>query len=242
MSLVSLMMPAYNTARFLEQAVDSVKSQTYANWELIIVDDGSTDGTWDLASKAASADHRIKAYRNDENLGIARTRFTAASHAAGEFIGHIDSDDILVTTALEEMVSAFQRDPDVMLLYSDMNQIGPNGEFQFYGQSPDFNQGALHQHGWRHFGMYRRDVLKRIHGYNINLRGCEDGDLFMQIAEKFKCARVPKVLYHYRYHGGNFTSKIKGCAQCPDRIICNYVRVWCRSAGYDPVTFKKIGN
>jgi hypothetical protein len=100
----------------------------------------------------------------------------------------------------------------VGLIYSDLAQIGEKGEHQLYSDSKTFDPNTLHQHGWRHFGMYRRKVMDHIDGYNDKLiSACEDGDLFMQIAEKYPIARLPKVLYLYRAHSANNSNNNKKC-------------------------------
>jgi len=240
-TLVSLLMPAYNSARYIKYAVDSVRNQTYENWELVIVDDCSDDGTWEIAKMMSTYDSRIKAYQNPENLGIVKNRNRAYSLSTGDLVGHFDNDDILERYSLDEMVRAFDQLPDVMLIYTDLAQIGEKGEHQLYSESKTFDPNVLHQHGWRHFGMYRRKVMDHIDGYNEKLvSGCEDGDLFMQIAEKFPIARLPKVLYLYRAHPGNNSNNNKKCESCEERPVCNYVRVWSKTAKYDPITFKPL--
>ena len=239
--LVSLLMPAYNSARYIKYAVDSVLKQTYENWELIIVDDCSDDGTWEVAYMLSTYDSRIKAYRNEENLGIVKNRKKAYTLSTGDLVGHLDNDDILERYSLDEMVRSFDQLPNVGLIYSDLAQIGEKGEHQLYSESKTFDINVLHQHGWRHFGMYRRKVMDVIDGYNEKLvSACEDGDLFMQISEKFPIVRLPKVLYLYRAHSGNNSANNKKCESCEERPVCNYMRVWSKSAKFDPITFKPL--
>ena len=238
---MSLMMPMRNTVQFVKAAVDSVLAQTYKNWELIIVDDASDDGSYELASALALKDPRIKLHKNDLKLGIAKNRRRAAELCTGEFIGHIDSDDMLERWALEEMFSVFNSKPDVALAYSDFAQVDIKGKIEHYSASHDYDPNILHRHGWRHFGVYRRSVYDVTQGFNIKLlNGCEDGDLFMQIAEKFQCYRIPKVLYYYRSHSTNTTRTMKKCEDCTQRMECNYMRVWAKAANYDPITFTPL--
>ena len=239
--LVSLIMPMHNTVQFVKAALDSVLRQTYANWELVVVDDDSSDGSYELASILAVGDQRIRVCKNDTNLGIAKSRHKAVGLCHGEFVGHIDSDDMLERWALEEVLQVFNAKPDAGLVYSDFAQVDTKGKVEHYSASLDFDANTLHRHGWRHFGMYRKSAYDAVEGFNTKLlRGCEDGDLFMQIAEKFPCHRVPKVLYYYRNHGANTTLTMKKCDGCTQRMECNYMRVWAKSANYNPVTFKPI--
>jgi len=237
--LVSILMPAYNTVAYIKWAIESCQSQTYRNWELIIVDDGSTDGTLELAWVLQKKDKRIKVFANESNLGINKTRQRTAKLATGDFFAHLDSDDMLERWALEEMLYTFKQKPDVMLIYSDLVQVSRKNEVEFYGASPTFDRQKLHQHGWRHFGMYRRLVMKYIDGYNDKLvSACEDWDLFMQIAVKFPIRRLEKPLYLYRNHGENNSHKNLKCQTCPSNPDCNYIRVWAASLNYDQRTLE----
>lgn len=239
--LVSILMPAYRSPQYIKHAIDSVVNQTYGNWELIIVDDCSGDGTWEIAKMLSMQDSRIKVHQNETNIGVVKNRAKAYTLSVGDLIGHLDNDDLLERYALEEMVRAFVQFNDVMLFYTDLAQISAEGKHQLYSESKTFDPHALHQHGWRHFGVYRRSVMNSIEGYNEKLiSGCEDGDLFMQIAEKFVVVRIPKILYFYRAHPGNNSAKNKKCVSCEERMVCNYMRVWSKSANYDPITFKPL--
>ncbi|MBF0243523.1 MAG: glycosyltransferase family 2 protein [Desulfamplus sp.] len=234
-------MLAYNNVSYLKAAIDSIKEQTYQNWELLISDDCSSDGTWELASTLSNHDERIKVYKTYQNIGVVKNRKIAYSYATGDFVCHVDADDMVERWALEEMLIAFDKSPDVMLIYSDMAQIGQRGEHQLYSASKNFDKNRLYQHGWRHLGMYRKSVMDSIEGYNEKLvSACEDGDLFMQIAEKYPCQRLAKPLYFYRSHGNNSSSKNKHCSNCSERAVCNFIHVWAKSANYDPITFTPL--
>lgn len=246
--LVSLLMAAYNTVGFVAAAIKSVQAQTHDNWELLIQDDGSTDGTYELACALAAADPRIKVETNGRNLGVNLTLKAVASRATGDFHAHFDSDDLLERYAIEETLREFERHPKVMLIYSDMAQIARDGDLhsyqiENYSASFNFDPNALYNCGWRHFGMYRAEVKKHIHGYNEKLSivpGCGDGDFMMQIVEKFPAKRLPKVLYYYRNHGTNISRKIGKCEECPANPGCNYIRVWAKSAGRDQRTLQPL--
>jgi len=239
--LVSILMPSFNTVAYIKWAIESCQAQTYRNWELIIVDDGSTDGTYELACVLQKKDKRIQVYSNGANLGINKTRQATAKYAKGQFYAHLDSDDMLERWALEEMLYAFNKKPDVMLIYSDLVQISKKNDVESYSASPTFNMKTLHKHGWRHFGMYRSKVLESIQGYNdliSYIPTCEDGDLFMQIAEKFPIYRLQKILYFYRNHGDNNSSQKPKCEECKANPDCNFIRVWAASLNYDQRTLK----
>lgn len=238
---VSIIMLTYNSVAYIKTAIASVRAQQYPDWELIISDDGSEDGTWELVQVLAAQDPRIRASQNPQRLGIVRNRAAASDLCRGEFRAHLDGDDALEPWSIATMIEAFARSPGIQLFYSDLAQIDRWGAVELYSASRTFDRQRLHQHGWRHFGMYRAAVLDHIAGYNTQLiSACEDGDLFMQIAEHWPSGiqRLPRVLYNYRNHGANTVSQNKTCSTCEERPVCNYVRVWAASAGYDVATFQ----
>jgi len=104
MSRVSIITPAYNAAPYLAETVKSVQSQTYQDWEMIIVDDCSKDDTYEVAKRFAEEDSRIKVMRNSKNSGVAVTRNNALEVASGEYIAFLDSDDIWLPEKLEKQV------------------------------------------------------------------------------------------------------------------------------------------
>lgn len=245
---VSLLMAAYNNAGYIKAAIDSVLRQTYLNWELVIVDDGSTDGTFELALALAQNEPRIRVFTNGKNKGYNSTMIRLSELAEGDLWAHFDSDDMLEKYALEEMVDAFKSNPHVALIYSDFAQIARIGNInkysvESYSASPNFNPDELYHHGWRHFGMYRSSVMKEIQGYNphlVDVNGCSDGDLFMQIVEKYPAMRLPKVLYFYRNHGANISKNNNKCETCPANPNCNYIRVWAKAANRDQRTLQPL--
>ena len=239
--LVSLLMLGYNSVQYIKAAITSVKLQTYPYWELVFVDDGSTDGTWELAEKLAESDARIKVYRNPRNLGIVHNRQKALEYSVGDFIGHVDNDDILERRALEEMIRAFQEHPKEMLIYSDYGQINAEGDITGYVATKQYKVDDAATHGWRHFTVYRRRVHQHFGGYNLKLiSACEDGDLMARVGEKFGALRLPRVLYYHRSHGKNAGLTNKKCETCEERPVCNFIRVWGKAVKYDHITYQPL--
>ena len=127
MPLVSVVMPSYNKKRFVEETIHSVAGQTYPNWELIIVDDCSTDGTYECLQRLAAADSRIRLYRNEENLGAAKTRNRCLDLASGDYVALLDSDDLWLPEKLErQMLVAKETAADI--IYCSYSIIGESGE------------------------------------------------------------------------------------------------------------------
>lgn len=124
--LVSVIMPAYNAEKYIEEAVRSVLSQTYTNWELLILDDGSTDRTVELAEKLSNADPRIRLLRDPQNMGVAQTRNRGFDLAEGKWAALLDSDDVWHSDKLEKQLDAAQRSGADMIYcsYSMMDADG----------------------------------------------------------------------------------------------------------------------
>ena len=118
--LFSVLMANYNNARFIEAAIESVRTQTYQNWELVIVDDASTDQSWDIISRYSKADDRIKIYRNEFNLKVGATKARCVQMATGEICGILDPDDQINPDAIQTMVLAYQTHPGCSLVSSDL--------------------------------------------------------------------------------------------------------------------------
>lgn len=124
--LVSVVMPAYNAEKYLEAAVNSVLNQTYWNWELILIDDGSSDNTINIAKKLVKKDNRIKLIFNPENLGVSATRNKGINLAQGNWIAFLDSDDIWKDSKIEKQIS-FAKEKNVDFIFSGVCYIAENG-------------------------------------------------------------------------------------------------------------------
>lgn len=119
--MVTVIMPAYNCERFLEEAVESVKAQTYREWELLIIDDCSTDNTKEIAEKLADNDRRIRTIHNKENIGVSKTRNRGIQEAVGDWIAFLDSDDVWEPEKLERQLKlTADRDADIVYCSYDL--------------------------------------------------------------------------------------------------------------------------
>lgn len=140
--LISIVMPAYNASKFIEAAVSSVKAQTYENWELIIVDDRSSDDT--PAMIDAMQSEKIRVFHNPENMKTARTRNFAVSQAKGEWIALLDSDDAWTEDKLQKQVELLNRTPEAVLLFTGsafMDEEGKRKDFILHApEKIDFNE------------------------------------------------------------------------------------------------------
>jgi len=200
---VSIVMPCYNAAARLPQSVASVLSQTFADWELIAVDDGSTDDT--LSWLQARTDPRLRVH-TQPNRGVSATRNVALGLARGQYIAFLDADDTWAPTFLATLFAALQARPDAVLTYCGWQNIGlpgPRGE-PFI--TPDYETPAKRETlfaGCRwpiHAAMTKRDAILAAGGFDANLKNAEDYALWLEVAGNTTIVRVPEVLAYYHFH------------------------------------------
>jgi len=224
--LVTIMMPTKNRAQFIMDAIISMLNQSYYNWELIILDDCSTDNTETIVKSVSEFDKRVRYFRNSEPLNsIPKSRNKILELSRGDLIGHLDDDDLLREDAIEKTVSEFLLDPKIALVYSDFLVVDENKNVVHEDIGIDFDRNKLPWMGFRHFTIYKKNVAKTF-GFNENVNGCEDGDLFMQIAKEFDCKHIPEFLYLYRSHRTNFGHERHKCEECNSQNMCNFFRIW----------------
>lgn len=125
--LISVIMPAYNADRFITAAIQSVISQTYSNWELLILDDGSVDRTCEIARQFALKDERIRLLENEKNMGVARTRNRGFDLCKGSYVALLDSDDVWHADKLEKQLACLQ-ESGADFAYSSYSIVDVHGE------------------------------------------------------------------------------------------------------------------
>lgn len=223
---VSIIMPARNAEKFIDQAINSFLKQDYKNKELIIVDDASADKTAFIAEQYVKKYSNIRLVKNKQQLGIPKTRNIALHKANGKYIGHLDADDLLKKHALKIAVKTIEKEK-AALVYSGYNIIDQNNkETGKRVLARHFDRKKLHLLGWQHFGLYKKSVAMNVGGFNEKLITCSDGDLFMKIAQKYKCTRINDYLYYYRIHKHNIGHTRPECFDCTKQKVCEYFGVW----------------
>jgi len=133
--LVSIVTPAYNAHRFIGECIESVIAQSYQNWELIIVDDSSTDDTVDIIQQYVNRDYRIILFSNETNLGVSSSRNIAIKEAKGNYIAFLDSDDIWLENKLEMQIRLMESQ-NIPITYSDYDTIDEDGYVTGHFKSP----------------------------------------------------------------------------------------------------------
>src|SRR5205814_2018240 len=198
---VTIVTPVFDTpVAWLEDCVESVRNQVYEKWELILIDDNSTDA--DLLKflpELAARDERIILTRSDRRGGISAASNRGLEMAKGEWIGLLDHDDLLEPDALFQHVKWLQDHRDADLIYSDEDKLTEDGlDAPIFKPdwSPDY---FLSCNYICHFTIVRADVLKQVGGFRPEFDGAQDYDLFLRIIERTsRIDHVPRVLYHWR--------------------------------------------
>jgi len=205
----SVLMANYNNADFLEEAIKSVLSQTYPYWELIIVDDISTDNSIEII-KSYLKDNRIKLIIHETNMGYGGALKTAADNTSNDVLAILDSDDVLHKNALEVMASAFTSNPEFGFIYSMFWQCDSNLNHpkivKYVGEIQP-NKSNLHEIKVSHFKAFRKDAYKQTKGFDPNQKKAVDKDIIFKLEEVTKLKFVNIPLYYYRWHGGGISQE-----------------------------------
>lgn len=199
--LISVITPVFNTSvEWLGQAVDSVLAQVYENWELLLVDDASTESaTLDFLSQLEQRDSRIRVIRRSTNTGISVASNDGLAQARGDWIGLLDHDDLLEPDALFQTAKLLQTNADVDLVYSDEDKLTDEG-FASPMFKPDWSPDFFLSYNYLcHFTIFRRMLAQEAGGFRPEFDGSQDYDLFLRLIEKTdRIYHVPRVLYHWR--------------------------------------------
>lgn len=133
--MISIIMPAYNAEKTIRESIQSIIAQTFIDWELIVIDDGSSDDTADILSELADSDSRIHFLQNEKNSGASYTRNRAVALAKGEWIAFLDSDDLWKPEKLEKQLALCDKYPDMVICYTASSFIDDNGKPYSYVMS-----------------------------------------------------------------------------------------------------------
>jgi len=214
---VSIIMPCYNAAAHLPRSVGSVLAQTYADWELVIVDDGSKDPSWQSLQHLASQDKRIRVFQQ-ANAGAASARNHALRKARGAYTAFLDSDDTWHPEFLEAMVGALDAHSAAGIVYCGWQNIGLGEGRDEPFIPPEYENGdkteaLLGGCRWPiHGALVRSQLILDAGCFDESLSSCMDYDLWLRLGTIHRLVRVPRVLAYYHHHGGG-------------QITCNRARM-----------------
>src|SRR5262249_30835699 len=206
--LVSVIVPAFNRQRFLNDAVHSALKQTYSRIEVIVVDDGSTDRTYEVARTLARTDGRVRVVRTP-NGGPASARNAGLHEATGEYFSFLDSDDVWTRQKIESHVRHLEQNRDVDLVFSDSATADERLDVQVVhetGTPPVSFRELLTIRNWFATSActVRRSLLERVGPFRTDISGTEDWELWIRCARAGTFAYVPGVVALYRRHGDQY--------------------------------------
>lgn len=204
--LVSVVIPCYNHAHFLSEAIESVLAQTHPSIEVIVIDDGSTDATAEVAAR-----YPEMRYHYQKNQGLAAARNTGIRKSTGSFLVFLDADDRLLPMALEVGLHAIASDPECAFVYGTFRWMDEGGTIigvptaaqvggDMYGALLRRNCISMHA-----TVMYRRAALETVGGFNPALSACEDYDLYLRLARHYSVHHYAQSVADYRMHSANMS-------------------------------------
>jgi glycosyltransferase involved in cell wall biosynthesis len=218
-------MPAYNSEKYINEAIQSILNQTYTNWELLIANDCSSDRTLHIIDQFN--DSRIIRYHNDINLGYLRTWNKLIQYVNGKYITFLDSDDLSADNRLELLVNTLEKNPEIGAVGSNFHYIDSQGKItetsNFHlSHQKIYNELPYAYHFIGSAIMIRKTVYEKIGGYNLffDRIGAEDHYWIFLIMEKFQFINIPEALYFYRF---NQNSVMGNLTKNPEKLVINNI-------------------
>lgn len=220
MTEITVSMPAYNSEEFIGTAIGSILKQDDIDFELIVVDDNSSDSTLSVVS--SFNDPRIKLIKNNRRMGIGYCHNMVIEESNSNVISHIDSDDFIVQGSLRKMSDIINNSDNAHYAFCYFHKVDARGNFIYKdsikhenhirsNRKPgmDFRKCLLSR-GMiaNHFRTYKRDVFDKVGMFNCNIRFGSDYEMALRIADIYNLILVPEFLYYYRIHNNNSVQKM----------------------------------
>lgn len=236
MPKVSIVLPSYNGSSFIKDSIQSILNQTYHDFELIIVNDCSTDDTLEICNEYAKKDNRIKIISNSQNLKLPASLNVGFSQAKGEYLTWTSDDNIYKENAIEKMVKALDSNPNTDLVSFDYDFIKEDGSF-------DKRASAIYptRKPWQlafmcNVGacfMYTKSIAKKVGEYDTNLFCAEDYDYWCRIAIEGNIKYFDESLYYYRNNSKSLSATKKDLiAQKTEQILVKYLATILKKYGF----------
>lgn len=199
---VSIILPVFNKEKFLKKAIESILTQTFKNFEFLILDDGSTDNSLKIIK--GFKDKRIKVFSNKKRQGLAKGLNFLIKQAKGEYIARMDGDDISLSDRLKEQVRFLDKYFQIALTGSWVKIIDNKGkvvgEFKHPIEYKEIRKIILNYNPFVHPSvMFRKKIFKKLGGYDERLFYSQDYDLFLRFVANYSCANMPKFLLRFRW-------------------------------------------
>jgi glycosyltransferase involved in cell wall biosynthesis len=206
---VTVLMSVYNGEKYLRQAVDSVLAQTFRDFELLIVDDCSTDSTAEILK--SYHDSRIRIVSNNENSGPYKSAQIGLGLARGKYVARLDADDIALPNRLEKQYARLESEPDLAVCASSYEVIDENGDVKRIAKAYFSGDKLYYYLSFANFlahstVLFRRDAILALGGYDETLRAAGDYDLWHRVSRVAKMVRMEDVLVKWREHSESISS------------------------------------
>ena len=203
---ISVIMSVYNGERYVSEAIESILNQTFADFEFIIVNDGSTDGSLEIIQ--TYNDTRIRLLNNETNLGIPRSSNKALEQARAQYIARMDADDVSVPNRFELQLKYFEEHPQTALVGTDIYTIDDAGKVLWEIRFPsNLSRSLLLQGNKICHGsiMFKKEIIDRLGMYNELFAYSVDYELYLRIAQYYNVSNLNTPLYKWRAHSGNIS-------------------------------------
>jgi chondroitin synthase len=235
---ISVYVPAYNTGNYIRQAIQSVLDQTYNDYEIVVVDDGSTDNTWEVLKANFGDSQRIHLHQKG-NGGIGSASNFALRRCRGYLVVQLDSDDVLDKNALAFVADFFRRNPQIDCIYSKFDLIDKNGNYLKSGWAPPkFDRyESLVGMNIPHMRCFKRSMYSRSGGFDERIENAVDYDFYLKMSNVARISHLNEVLYQYRIHRAQ-TSTAKRAIQAMNHVVV--VNKYLQSLGLDDFVAEKL--
>jgi len=244
--IVTVLMSVYNGEKYLCEAVDSILNQTFKDFEFLIINDGSTDGTAEIIK--SYQDSRIKIINNEKNIGLTKSLNKGLKFAKGEYIARMDADDISYPNRLEVQYEYMKSNSDLAICASSYEQINENGNtikvIKGYLECEQLYYFLTFANQLAHSTVFlRKSIILKLNGYDDKLIQSQDYDLWCRVSRIGKIVRIDEILLKLRIHQNNISSKYKNNQKyvansvalrnikqiCNDRVNAKAIEMLCES-------------
>ncbi|MFA6226872.1 MAG: glycosyltransferase family 2 protein [Candidatus Paceibacterota bacterium] len=215
MPRISVIICTYNREKFIERAIRSALAQSFSDFEIIVMDDASSDNTEKIVRDLIQDNAKIKYFKNDTNLGISKNRNKALNTAQGKYIAILDSDDFWIdNNKLRKQVDFLENNLDYILIGSNIKIIDEKENFikntDFETEDVEIRKKILKSNQIPHSSvMYKKDTVEKINGYNERLSCDEDLDLFLRLGRFGKMKNLKDITTSYTKHSQSFSQERK---------------------------------
>ena len=216
MPKVDIIVPAYNAARYLPAAIESVIAQTFEDWRILLVDDGSTDNTAELVAPFIQQLGEKLKYIYQPNAGLPAARNTAIRNSSAQFLALLDADDIWLPCRMSESLKSFENRPQLGLTYGFVSRIDPDGVvIDTFDRRQKHGEGRIAPYIYmRRIDLpcptitFRRKCIDEVGLFDENMRATEDRDLWLRIALRYEVALVAEIIALYRISPGSMSADL----------------------------------